>query len=35
MMTATVPLQLVNEGKLSLDDKLSDVLPELVSQDSV
>src|ERR1044072_7361777 len=28
-MTATVLLQLVREGKLGLDDKLSDVLPQV------
>ncbi|MFG1688615.1 serine hydrolase domain-containing protein [Nonomuraea sp. NPDC049269] len=34
-MTATVLLQLVKEGKLGLDDKLSDVLPEVAQQDVV
>ncbi|MEU7855506.1 serine hydrolase domain-containing protein [Nonomuraea sp. NPDC049141] len=34
-MTATVLLQLVKEGKLGLDDKLSDVLPEVAQQDAV
>ncbi|NJP97722.1 beta-lactamase family protein [Nonomuraea sp. FMUSA5-5] len=35
LMTATVVLQLVEEGKLELDDKLSDVLPETARQDLV
>ncbi|TMR09459.1 beta-lactamase family protein [Nonomuraea turkmeniaca] len=34
-MTATVALQLVKEGKLSLDDKLSAVLPEVAEKDLV
>ncbi len=34
-MVATVLLQLVKEGKLSLDDKLADVLPEATQQDLV
>ncbi|MGJ6969665.1 serine hydrolase domain-containing protein [Streptosporangium sp. G11] len=34
-MTATVVLQLVKEGKLSLDDKLSAVLPKVVEKDLV
>ncbi|MGP3958057.1 serine hydrolase domain-containing protein [Nonomuraea sp. 3N208] len=34
-LTATVVLQLVKEGKLGLEDKLSDLLPEVVSQDAV
>ncbi|MFG1960378.1 serine hydrolase domain-containing protein [Nonomuraea sp. NPDC049028] len=34
-MTATVLLQLVREGKLGLDDKLSDVLPQVAQQDLV
>ncbi|MEV1172077.1 serine hydrolase domain-containing protein [Nonomuraea sp. NPDC049784] len=34
-MTATVLLQLVKEGKLGLDDKLADVLPEVAQQDLV
>ncbi|MGW6503871.1 serine hydrolase domain-containing protein [Nonomuraea angiospora] len=34
-MTATVVLQLVKEGKLSLDDKLSAVLPEVADKDLV
>ena len=34
-MEATVVLQLVKEGKLGLDDKLSDVLPEVAEQDLV
>ncbi|MEV0400467.1 serine hydrolase domain-containing protein [Actinoallomurus sp. NPDC050550] len=34
-MTATVALQLVKEGKLSLDDKLSKVLPEVAKKDLV
>ncbi|WP_433178974.1 serine hydrolase domain-containing protein [Actinoallomurus sp. CA-150999] len=34
-MTATVALQLVKEGKLSLDDKLSKVLPEVAEKDLV
>ncbi|RFU39752.1 class A beta-lactamase-related serine hydrolase [Actinomadura logoneensis] len=34
-MTATVVLQLVNEGRLSLDDKLSKVLPEVADKDLV
>ncbi|KAK1181363.1 serine hydrolase [Streptomyces sp. NBS 14/10] len=34
-MTAAVVLQLVNEGKLSLDDKLSAVLPEVAEKDLV
>jgi D-alanyl-D-alanine carboxypeptidase len=35
LMEATVILQLVGEGKLRLDDKLSDVLPEMAEQDWV
>ncbi|MFE0156848.1 serine hydrolase domain-containing protein [Nonomuraea sp. NPDC059007] len=35
LMTATVLLQLVKEGKLGLDDKLADVLPEMAQQDLV
>jgi D-alanyl-D-alanine carboxypeptidase len=35
LMTATVVLQLVKEGELGLDDKLSDVLPETARQDLV
>ncbi|MFI6601356.1 serine hydrolase domain-containing protein [Nonomuraea sp. NPDC050536] len=35
VMTATVILQLVKEGKLGLDDKLSDVLPVVADQDLV
>ncbi|WP_214326514.1 serine hydrolase domain-containing protein [Nonomuraea sediminis] len=34
-MTATVVLQLVKEGKLSLDDKLSAVLPKVAEKDLV
>ncbi|MFI9848713.1 serine hydrolase domain-containing protein [Nonomuraea sp. NPDC051941] len=34
-MTATVVLQLVKEGKLSLDDKLGAVLPEVADKDLV
>lgn len=34
-MTATVLLQLVDEGKLGLDDKLSDVLPGVAEQNLV
>ncbi|TDE58213.1 class A beta-lactamase-related serine hydrolase [Nonomuraea mesophila] len=34
-MTAIVALQLVEEGKLGLDDKLSDVLPIVAGQDLV
>ncbi|MEV6159964.1 serine hydrolase domain-containing protein [Nonomuraea sp. NPDC052129] len=34
-MTATVLLQLVKEGKLGLDDKLSAVLPQVAQQDLV
>ncbi|MFI6789877.1 serine hydrolase domain-containing protein [Nonomuraea sp. NPDC050383] len=34
-MTATVVLQLVKEGKLSLDDKLGAVLPEVAEKDLV
>jgi D-alanyl-D-alanine carboxypeptidase len=34
-MTATVLLQLVDEGKLGLDDKLSDVLPIVAEQNLV
>ncbi|MDR8407350.1 beta-lactamase family protein [Nonomuraea sp. 3-1Str] len=34
-MTATVVLQLVKEGKLSLDDKLGEVLPEVAEKDLV
>ena len=34
-MTAAVALQLVKEGKLSLDDKLSEVLPEVAEKDLV
>ncbi|MEV6034810.1 serine hydrolase domain-containing protein [Nonomuraea sp. NPDC052116] len=34
-MTATVVLQLVKEGRLSLDDKLSEVLPEVADKDLV
>jgi D-alanyl-D-alanine carboxypeptidase len=34
-MTATIVLQLVAEGKLSLDDTLSEVLPQLAEQDLV
>ncbi|GAA5065971.1 serine hydrolase domain-containing protein [Thermocatellispora tengchongensis] len=34
-MTATVVLQLVKENRLALDDKLSDLLPELARQDLV
>ncbi|MEV6038570.1 serine hydrolase domain-containing protein [Nonomuraea sp. NPDC052116] len=35
LMEAAVILQLVGEGKLSLDDKLSDVLPEMAEHDYV
>lgn len=34
-MTAAVVLQLVKEGKLSLDDRLSEVLPEVAEEDMV
>ncbi|WP_327104234.1 serine hydrolase domain-containing protein [Nonomuraea glycinis] len=34
-MTAAVALQLVKEGKLSLEDKLSEVLPEVAKKDLV
>ncbi|MCG5220115.1 serine hydrolase domain-containing protein [Streptosporangium sp. KLBMP 9127] len=34
-MTGTVVLQLVEEGKLALDDKLSDLLPETAEKDLV
>ncbi|WP_161628185.1 serine hydrolase domain-containing protein [Microbispora catharanthi] len=34
-MTATVALQLVQSGKLKLDDKLSEVLPEVAEKDLV
>ncbi|GAA2087195.1 serine hydrolase domain-containing protein [Actinomadura alba] len=34
-MTATAVLQLVKDGKLSLDDKLSEVLPEVAEKDLV
>ncbi|WP_188187743.1 serine hydrolase domain-containing protein [Nonomuraea sp. SYSU D8015] len=34
-MTATIVLQLVEEGRLGLEDKLADVLPEVVAQDAV
>ncbi|MDP4507580.1 serine hydrolase domain-containing protein [Nonomuraea turcica] len=34
-MTATAVLQLVKEGKLSLDDKLSEVLPQVAEKDLV
>lgn len=34
-MTATVLLQLVQEGKVGLDDKLGDVLPEVAEKDLV
>ncbi|WP_169787698.1 serine hydrolase domain-containing protein [Luteipulveratus mongoliensis] len=34
-MVATAVLQLVNEGKLSVDDKLSDVLPVVAKKDLV
>ncbi|MEV0150498.1 MULTISPECIES: serine hydrolase domain-containing protein [unclassified Nonomuraea] len=34
-MTAIAALQLVKEGKLSLDDKLGEVLPEVVEKDLV
>ncbi|MFI7131776.1 serine hydrolase domain-containing protein [Nonomuraea sp. NPDC050153] len=34
-LTATVVLQLVKEGRLGLEDKLSDLLPEVASQDAV
>ncbi|NYE16669.1 serine hydrolase domain-containing protein [Actinomadura citrea] len=34
-MTAAVALQLVKEGKLGLDDKLSEVLPEVAEKDLV
>ncbi|MDW6062233.1 serine hydrolase domain-containing protein [Streptomyces sp. FXJ1.4098] len=35
LMTATVLLQLVQEGKVGLDDKLADVLPEVAQRDLV
>ncbi|MFI9836119.1 serine hydrolase domain-containing protein [Nonomuraea sp. NPDC051941] len=35
LLTGTVALQLVKEGKLGLEDKLSDLLPEVASQDIV
>lgn len=35
LMEATIVLQLVGEGKLGLDDKLSDVLPEVTEHDYV
>ncbi|MEV6158522.1 serine hydrolase domain-containing protein [Nonomuraea sp. NPDC052129] len=35
LMEATVILQLVGEGKLKLEDKLSDVLPEMAEHDYV
>ncbi|MFG6191584.1 serine hydrolase domain-containing protein [Nonomuraea sp. JJY05] len=35
LLTGTVVLQLVKEGKLGLEDKLSDLLPEAASQDIV
>ncbi|MFC5834394.1 serine hydrolase domain-containing protein [Nonomuraea insulae] len=35
LMEAAIVLQLVGEGKLSLDDKLSDVLPEMAEHDYV
>ncbi|MGV9374198.1 serine hydrolase domain-containing protein [Nonomuraea sp. NPDC003707] len=35
LMEAAIILQLVGEGKLSLDDKLSDVLPEVAEHDYV
>ncbi|MFI0444484.1 serine hydrolase domain-containing protein [Actinomadura sp. 6N118] len=34
-MTATVVLQLVKEGRLGLEDKLSDILPEVANHDLV
>ncbi|MFI6515673.1 serine hydrolase domain-containing protein [Spirillospora sp. NPDC050679] len=34
-MTATIVLQLVKEGRLRLDDKLSEVLPDVARQDLV
>ncbi|WP_067829202.1 serine hydrolase domain-containing protein [Actinomadura kijaniata] len=34
-MTATIVLQLVKEGRLRLDDKLSDVLPQVAERDLV
>lgn len=34
-MTATVLLQLVDEGRIGLEDKLGDVLPEVVEKDLV
>ncbi|MEU6414085.1 serine hydrolase domain-containing protein [Microbispora sp. NPDC046933] len=34
-MTATLLLQLVEEGKISLDDKLADVLPDVVTKNQV
>ncbi|GAA2216288.1 serine hydrolase domain-containing protein [Nonomuraea monospora] len=34
-MTGVVVLQLVKEGKLALDDKLSDLLPEVAEKDQV
>ncbi|WP_165969221.1 serine hydrolase domain-containing protein [Actinomadura sp. KC06] len=34
-MVATVVLQLVNEGRLGVDDKLADLLPEVVNKDLV
>ncbi|WP_242907476.1 serine hydrolase domain-containing protein [Actinomadura terrae] len=34
-MTATIVLQLVKEGRLRLDDKLSDVLPRVAARDLV
>ncbi|MEV4573952.1 serine hydrolase domain-containing protein [Nonomuraea jabiensis] len=35
LLTGTVALQLVKEGRLGLEDKLSDLLPEVASQDIV
>jgi D-alanyl-D-alanine carboxypeptidase len=35
LMEAAIILQLVGEGKLSLDDKLSDILPEMAEHDYV
>jgi D-alanyl-D-alanine carboxypeptidase len=35
LLTGTVALQLVKEGKLGLEDKLSDLLPEVASRDIV
>jgi D-alanyl-D-alanine carboxypeptidase len=35
LMEATVVLQLVGAGKLSLDDKLSDILPQVAEHDDV